>query len=215
MFTGIIQEVGTIGSAVRKGGGVQMEIRAPACFKELKIDDSIAVNGVCLTVVQKRAGLFKVEAVEETLRKTTLGRFGASAKVNLELAMRLSDRLGGHLVLGHVDCTGVVSGRERRQNSTFLTIEIPDGFSRYIIEVGSIAVDGVSLTVASKDRTAISVSLIPHTLECTTLGSLQTRDSVNLEFDLIGKYVEQLLKGRNGEKGDALWLQKLKEWGYI
>jgi len=217
MFTGIIQEIGSVVAATRKGGGVVLNVRAPMSAAEIKVNDSVSLNGVCQTVVSKAADTFEVEAVEETLKKTTLGTLKAGGKVNVELAMRLSDRVGGHLVQGHVDCVGQVSSIEKKSMSWVVRVSYPAEFARYIIPVGSIAVDGVSLTVASLEGSEFTISVIPHTLEMTTLSDVQSGMAVNLEFDLVGKYIERLLthggKAGSGEKG-GITLEKLAGWGF-
>ena len=215
MFTGLIQETGNVTSVRRVGGGNHVSIAARRSSRELKVSDSVAVSGVCLTVIEKRAGGFAVEAVEETLRKTTLGGLSKSSRVNLELPMKLDDRIGGHLVLGHVDCFGAVTSVVRRESSRLITIEFPREFGRYVIPVGSIAVDGVSLTIASTEGNRFAVSVIPHTLEMTTLGDVAPGAHVNLEFDLVGKYIERLLgEGKDQKREGGLSREKLAEWGY-
>ncbi len=213
MFTGIIQEVASVLSVKRKGGGVLLTIRAPGSAPEIHINDSVSVNGVCQTVVSTTGDDFEVEAVEETLRKTTLGALRGADRVNVELAVRLNDRLGGHLVQGHVDCVGHLTGLEKKAMSWVMRISYPVEFARYLIPVGSIAVDGVSLTVASLVGSEFEISVIPHTLKNTTFSDVRTGRAVNLEFDLIGKYVERMmLKG--GEKGSGITLEKLTGWGF-
>jgi riboflavin synthase len=212
MFTGIIEEIGTVSRVTAVGGGIHISVRAPASARELKVDDSVAINGVCQTVIQKRGTVFTVEAVEETLSKTTLRELGVSSPVNLELAARLSDRLGGHLVQGHVDCVGKVKGIEKKRSSWLITVDFPKEFSVYVIPVGSIAIDGVSLTVAATEGNRLTVSIIPHTLEKTTLASARAGKHVNLEFDLVGKYIQKMLEGREG--GKAITKENLRRWGY-
>lgn len=215
MFTGIIQEMGRISAITQVGGGIQMNVFAPQCAPELSVDDSVAINGVCQTVIAQNGSEFIVEAVEETLKKTTLGQLAAHSSVNLELAMKLNDRLGGHLVLGHVDGVGIVTSAKNKESSWLFTIEIPKQFQQYVIPVGSIAIDGVSLTVARLEGTLITVSIIPHTYENTTFRFLSSGSSVNLEFDVVGKYIERLLTVNRGEKGvSTLSAEKLREWGY-
>ncbi len=213
MFTGIIQEIGTVAGVVRRAGGIVLSVRAPGSAKELRIDDSVAVNGVCQTVVRCAGDIFEVEAVEETLRKTTLGALDHGSRVNLELALRVGDRLGGHLVQGHVDCVGDVESVEKRPMSWMVRVGFPEPFSRYVIPVGSIAVDGVSLTVAAVERSTFTVSVIPHTLEKTTLVDVGAGRRVNLEFDLVGKYIERLTAGRMGS-GGGITEEKLGAWGF-
>lgn len=213
MFTGIIQEIGIVDAVVRKSGGVQLAIRAGASARELKVNDSVAISGVCQTVITKGDGTFEVEAVEETLRKSSIGALRVSDRVNLELALRMGDRLGGHLVQGHVDCVGHVESVEKRPMSWLVRVAFPGEFARYVVPVGSIAVDGVSLTVAAVEGSVFMVSVIPHTLEKTTLNDVRAGTAVNLEFDLVGKYIERMvLKG--DEKGGGISKEKLAAWGF-
>ena len=216
MFTGIIQELGSVNGVKHVGGSVHITVKAPELSGELKVDDSVSVNGACQTVIQKRGSMFTVEAVEETLSKTTLGSFAVSSKVNLELPVRLNDRLGGHLVQGHVDCVGTIGNIEKKASSWLITVHFPEEFNRYVIPAGSIAIDGISLTVASTTPGALVVSIIPHTLEKTTLADARMGGKVNLEFDLVGKYIEKILKGGVAQSGEEekLTEEKLRQWGY-
>lgn len=195
MFTGIIEEMGRLqGRQGFPGGGAELVIAAGKILDDLKIGDSVAVNGVCLTAVQLGRGTFTVQVMPETLRKTDLARLEPGQGVNLERALALGDRLGGHLVSGHVDGTGTLVRRAKEGNAELLYFRAPPEILRYIIAKGSIAVDGVSLTVAALQEDGFSVSLIPHTAAVTTLGYKKPGDAVNLETDLIGKYVEKLLQ---------------------
>ena len=215
MFTGIIQEIGKVTGVKRVGGGIHLTIAAPQCARELSVNDSVSVNGVCQTVIEKSGEAFVVEAVEETLRKTTLGEFTAGHRVDLELAVRLNDRLGGHLVQGHVDGVGVVESIVKQESSWLIAVRFPEEFARYVIPVGSIAIDGVSLTVASISGNLFRVSIIPHTLKNTILIDVRAGTRVNLEFDLIGKYIEKLMKSEPlAAGGETITKDKLKEWGY-
>lgn len=211
MFTGIIQEVGSIAVSERFGGGVRLSVRGALVSRELAVNDSVAVNGVCQTVVALEGEIFRVEAVEETLRKTTLGDLSAGASVNLELPLRLSDRLGGHMVQGHVDGIGVIASVVKQSASWLVSVQFPPDFSRYVIPVGSIAIDGISLTVAKLEGNRLTVSVIPHTLANTTLGSARSGDRVNLEFDLVGKYIERMVTTGSGKGISA---DMLAQWGY-
>jgi riboflavin synthase len=211
MFTGIIQEVGSIAAIERFGGGVRLSVRGPRVIRELAVNDSVAVDGVCQTVVGLDGEVFRVEAVEETLRKTTLGDLSAGKAVNLELPLRLNDRLGGHLVLGHVDGVGQMTSVVKQSSSWLVTVQFPPEFRRYVIPVGSIAVDGISLTVAKLEGNLLTVSVIPHTLENTTLGESRPGERVNLEFDLVGKYIEQMV---TSGAGGGISAEKLAQWGY-
>ena len=193
MFTGLIEGIGTVRSVVRKRGSIILSIAPPGTIKTLKVNDSISVDGVCLTVIRKTQKQFAVQAVEETLLKSALGGLKSGSRVNLERSLAAHSRLGGHFVLGHVDCIGEIQTIERRKSSWLFRVQFPRKFSRYIIPVGSIAVNGVSLTVASRAERSFAVSVIPHTMTMTTFQSLEAEDNVNIEFDVLGKYVEQLL----------------------
>jgi len=214
MFTGIITEIGLVAEIRRVGNGVRIAVTAPFSSKELHVNDSISVNGVCLTVVATIGSTFETEAVAETLRKTTLGALRIASPVNLELPVRLNDRLGGHLVLGHVDCVGDVRKVVKQENSWLLTIAAPTALAKYLVPVGSVAVDGISLTVASLSRNEFVVSIIPHTLEKTTISGAHEGLKVNLEFDIIGKYIERLMIGEEPTDRGTLIAEKLRQWGY-
>lgn len=194
MFTGLVEETGTITSVTRRGGSVIFTVRGKRTVKGLRIDHSIAVDGACLTVIKRRGTTFDVQAVEETLKKTTLGRLKAGSTVNLERPLLLSDRLGGHFVLGHVDGLGKIVAIVARKSSSVFWIHVPRRFISHLVPVGSIAISGVSLTIAEIKADSFAVSIIPHTMAVTTFGRLQRGDPVNLEFDILGKYVQQLLK---------------------
>jgi riboflavin synthase len=215
VFTGIISEIGRVSGVIREGGGVRMTVEAPASSSELRVNDSISLNGACQTVIAKSARTFTVQAVEETLSKTTLGECDPGTQVNLELPVRLNERLGGHLVLGHVDCVGTIAGVEVKESSHLVTISFPPSFAKYVIPVGSIAVDGVSLTVASAGGNEFTVAVIPHTLSKTTLSHARKGMRVNLEFDVIGKYIERLVTSEKGASvPEPLTAEKLRAWGY-
>ena len=215
MFTGIIEEIGRVTTVTREGGGIRLTVEAPASAQSLKINDSISLNGACQTVIDRSARTFAVQAVEETLKKTTFGEFVSGSEVNLELPVRLNDRLGGHLVLGHVDCVGTIAGVEVKESSHVITVSFPAFFAKYVIPVGSIAVDGISLTVASVAGNEFAVSVIPHTLSKTTLSRARKGRNVNLEFDVIGKYVEKLVMTENSAPlPGSLTAEKLRKWGY-
>lgn len=193
MFTGIILGKGKIIEKRPAGGGVTFGLQTDFGLTDPVEGESIAVNGVCLTAREIRGNRFLADASPESLARTNLGRLTAGAEVNLERALRLSDRLGGHLVSGHVDAVAAVLAREPLGEFTLFTFAVPEGLGKYIIEKGSITIDGISLTVNRVDQRSFSVSIIPHTLAITTLGGLSVGDQVNLEVDLIGKYVEKLL----------------------
>jgi riboflavin synthase len=191
MFTGLIQDVGTIRSVERAGQSVELRI-ATRLADALAVGDSLAVCGVCLTVTATGQGSVVATAVPETLSRTTLGGLAVGARVNLEPALRAGDRLGGHIVQGHVDGVGVVVERIRRGLSTEVTVEPPQELLRYVVEKGSVAVDGVSLTIAALAARSFTVALIPHTLSATTLDR-GVGERVNLEVDILAKYVERML----------------------
>jgi riboflavin synthase len=194
MFTGIIEETGIVTLVSPRGDGIDFAITAALVTRDLGIDNSIAVNGTCLTVTQKYKGRFLVHAVHETLTKTNLGALRTDMRVNLERAVSLQQRLGGHLVQGHVDCIGTVKKIEQLETSWLITIAFPKRYRKYLIPVGSIAVDGVSLTVARCAPSTFTVAIIPFTMDNTIFGSYAVGTQVNLEFDLVGKYIENLMK---------------------
>ncbi len=207
MFTGLIEEIGTVRALRRQGSGMRLTVEAHRIMDDVQIDDSIAINGACQTVVSRTATTFDVDTVEETLLKTTFGTFRSGKQVNLERAMKLGGRLGGHLVQGHVDTCGVVTALEERQGSWLLTVRFPQEYARYVIPVGSICIDGVSLTTARVEETKLTVAVIPHTWQSTTLHELRVGTSVNLEFDLIGKYIEKLLTAGGAPRSEALFTE--------
>ncbi len=194
MFTGIVEEMGVVKALDRSLGGVRLTILAAAAMEDLAVGSSISVNGVCLTVVEVAPREFAVDLSPETLAATTFQRLAAGTPVNLERSVRLGERLGGHLVAGHVDGVGVIRERTQDGNAVVLTIEAPKEVLRYCVVKGSIAVDGISLTVNEVTERAFSVAIIPHTAKVTTLGLKNPGESVNLESDMIGKYVERLLQ---------------------
>lgn len=200
MFTGIIEEIGTLQRTVPVSHGRCFCITAKRVLEDLKPEDSVAINGVCLTATKIDRTFFEVTAVDETLERSTLRSFGVGQKVNLERALRMGDRVGGHLVQGHVDGTGRVQSLKHRGEGLLLTIDIPERLIKYTAEKGSIAIDGVSLTIAAVATSRITLSIIPFTLKHTTLGSLHIGSVVNLEVDILGKYVERLLENRT-QKG--------------
>jgi riboflavin synthase len=193
MFTGLIEEIGIIKAIKPIGGGRRISVEAYKVMDDLKIDDSISLNGTCQTVVSRTDKTFDVEAVEETLSKTSFLKFHPGKKINLERASRLGDRMGGHLVQGHVDCRGKVTDIRKLNTGINLWINYPKEYSKYLVSAGSICIDGVSLTVAQLEDLKFMVSIIPHTWEMTTLCELNTGGEVNLEFDIIGKYIERIM----------------------
>lgn len=212
MFTGIVQDIGRVTQIKHSGSNVDIVIGSSKLVSEVKLGDSIAINGVCLTAtaIDIRSKQFSVTAVTETLRRTTLGDQAVGNRVNLELALRPSDRLGGHFVQGHVDTTGRCLGVVKGRGGWIVRFDYPPEYGRYIIDKGSIAIDGVSLTVYDVKQTEFTVSIIPHTLESTTLQDLQRGQRVNLEFDLIAKYVAKSA----GDVTESITIEKLREYGY-
>jgi len=196
VFTGIVEERGEVVSVLVQGDSARMTIRAGLALEDAKLGDSIAVNGVCLTVAELDAGSFTADVMAETLARTSLGAAGIGSPVNLERAMPAHGRLGGHLVQGHVDGTGEILAITPAEHWTVVQVSLPKQLARYVAEKGSITVDGVSLTVVSVDDHSFTVSLIPTTLRETTLGERKPGDAVNLEIDVIAKYVERLLEAR-------------------
>jgi riboflavin synthase len=194
MFTGIVEELGTVREIQRHDGGARLEIEAATVLGDAAVGDSIAVNGCCVTVVELGDTWWEADAVIETLNRTALGALEVGEPVNLERPLRPTDRLGGHLVQGHVDAVGRVDARTPLPDgSTLFTFSAPADVLRYVVEKGSVAVDGISLTVVAVSDEAFEVAVIPHTLAATTLGHKDTGAPVNLEVDLIAKYVERLL----------------------
>ena len=191
MFTGIVEEVGTIEAIRDTSAGRELRVRAG--FSDLKPGESIALNGVCLTVREFGRGWFDVAAMTATLDRTTVGSWGPGKRVNLERALRFGDRLGGHLVQGHVDCTMAVESVESQPDSVLLNLDVPSEHESLIVLHGSVAVDGVSLTVSRTHPGGLQLSLIEYTLRHTTLGDLKAGDLVNVETDMIGKHVQQML----------------------
>jgi len=212
MFTGIIQEIGTVREVMRVGGGVRLTVEAKQTSTGLRINDSVCINGVCQTVIEKKPGGFVVEAVEETLAKTTLSGLVPGGRVNIEPALQLGDRLGGHLVQGHVDGVGTIESVVARDSSWIVEIRIPEAFLRYVVPIGSIAIDGISLTVASIHADVVAVSIIPHTMDNTNFSSARPGTLVNIELDVVGKYLERFVSVSKGPS--ELTSAKLKEWGY-
>ena len=198
MFTGIVEELGRVVSIDElTDDAARITISGPLVTSDARHGDSIAVNGVCLTVVEVVEGSFTADVMAETLRRSSLGAVEPGSPVNLERAATLNARMGGHLVQGHVDGVGRIEAIEPTEHWTIVRIELPSELSRYLVEKGSVAVDGVSLTITEVGERDFAVSLIPTTLELTTLGSKGVGDDVNLEVDIIGKYVERLI-GRDG-----------------
>lgn len=193
MFTGIIEEIGKIQGIQKRAGSGVLSVQASEIMQDIHLGDSIAVNGVCLTAASISPNGFTADVMHETLNRSSLGSLRIGSSVNLERAMPANGRFSGHIVSGHIDGTGKVSDIRRDDNAVWYTIKTPLPILRYIIEKGSIAIDGISLTVAKVSKESFSVSIIPHTASLTTLSSRRVGDSVNLENDCIGKYVERLM----------------------
>ena len=195
MFTGIIEELGAVDALVDQGDAVRLTVRAPLVVGDAALGDSIAVNGVCLTVAERDQETFTADVMRETLDKSALGALEPGARVNLERATTPTARLGGHLVQGHVDATGTVRHRTPSEHWEVVEVEVPRDLLRYLVPKGSVTVDGISLTVVDVDdaRSVFTVSLIPETLARTTLGTRQPGEPVNLEVDIVAKYVERMV----------------------
>lgn len=203
MFTGIVEEMGAV-RAVRRGAhSAALSIGANLVLSGLHIGDSVAVNGVCLTVTARDEGGFTADVMHETLNRSTLGALSPGSPVNLERAMAADGRFGGHIVSGHIDGVGTIAATRRDDNAVWYTVQAAPDLLRYIVEKGSVTIDGISLTVATVEADRFSVSLIPHTALVTILGKKRPGDKVNLETDIIGKYVERLLQPREGAKTES------------
>ncbi|MEV0779260.1 riboflavin synthase [Streptomyces sp. NPDC050428] len=198
MFTGIVEELGEVTAVENLGDSSRFRLRGPAVTEDAKHGDSIAVNGVCLTVVDLAEGEFTADVMAETLNRSSLGALVPGSRVNLERPMAVGDRLGGHIVQGHVDGTGTIVDRKTSENWEIVKISLPADLTRYVVEKGSVTVDGVSLTVVDAGPDHFTVSLIPTTLALTTLGIKKPGDPVNLEVDVIAKYVERLMTSGTG-----------------
>jgi riboflavin synthase len=201
MFTGIIQGMGSIRQLTGRGADAFLEIETPLSLDDMKIGDSIAVNGACLTVTAKAAKGFSADVSAETLAKTNLRTLKTGDKVNLEMALRMNDFLGGHIVLGHVDTVGLLATRTAKSNSIIFGIDLDEAYMRYVVQKGSIAVDGISLTVNECEKKRFYVNMIPVTAKSTTLGFKKIADPVNIETDILGKYVEKLLAASKSGAG--------------
>ncbi len=212
MFTGIIKSMGTISAIEKRGGDVRLSVRSDEMpFSSYEVGESIAVNGVCLTAIALHEGSFDTDVSLETLDVTVLKNLAVGDAVNLEPALTLGERLGGHLVSGHVDCVGRVLQRSDDARSVRLTLEIPAEFARYVAKKGSVTVDGVSLTVNEVSGAKFDVNIIPHTAQATIIGDYVVGTTVNIEVDLLARYIERLL----AKDSDGLSMEFLKANGYV
>jgi riboflavin synthase len=215
MFTGLIEDVGKLQSIERRGSSARLTLATSLPSAEFKLGDSVAVNGVCLTVTHNNSPSLAFDVSPETLDKSGLGKLSPGAPVNLERAMRLTDRLGGHIVTGHIDCVATVSGRREESGNIIFSFILPPDKCRYIIEKGSVAIDGISLTVNSVTEDSFSVNIIPHTADMTTLSARKPGDTVNIETDIVGKYVERLFPNSGaGSTTGGISMKKLMENGF-
>lgn len=214
MFTGIIEEVGTVQTVQHSGNSSFIKIKAEKVLTDVQLGDSIAVNGVCLTVTEFDKTSFRADVMHETLNRSSLGSLKNGSPVNLERAMSANGRFGGHIVSGHIDGTGIISEIKNDGIAIWYTINTTPEIMRYIIEKGSIAIDGISLTVAKVTDSSFSVSIIPHTAEKTVLSYKKNGDTVNLENDIVGKYVEKLIQSAD-EKKSSISMNFLAENGFI
>lgn len=215
MFTGIIEDVGKVKSIEKTGQTGRITVETSLDISAVRTGDSIAVNGACLTVTGLSAGSFTADVSSETLRVTTLGGLGTGDPVNIEPALTLGKPLGGHLVSGHVDGVGTVTAMEEKGQYIDLEVEVPEELAATLVKKGSVAVDGISLTVASLEGNRFTVAVIPHTVERTTLRSKRRGSEVNVETDIIGKYVERFLRGRSSDEGGRIDEGFLAEHGFF
>src|SRR4030043_940693 len=214
MFTGIIEDKGKVLRVEYRGPEKRLTVELPLYLTEVQLGDSININGVCLTVVLKKEQVIELDLSQETLQKTILGELREGDQVNLERALKLTDRLGGHIVTGHIDGIGVIVEKRKERDFLQLRIRIPESVSKYIVQKGSIAIDGISLTVNEYQGGEIQMTLIPYTIEKTTLMDKKVGDRVNVEADILGKYVEKLLS-QGDKKSGKVDLFFLKKHGFI
>lgn len=197
MFTGIVEETGVLTKNTKTKDGVTLTFSASKIFNDLAVDNSVAINGVCQTVTKITGNQFEVFTMEETLKKTTLGILKKESKVNLERALTINTRMGGHIVQGHVDCTAKITSIIKKSSTILLTVRLPEKWLHLAVLHGSITIDGISLTIANKIGANVTVSIIPYTLEETTLSFLKKGDEVNIETDIIGKYLFEFSNKKN------------------
>jgi len=212
LFTGLVTEIGTVQSTSRTSSGQRLVVRAPGTASETALGDSVDINGACQTVMNISGDTFSVDTIPETLKKTTLGELKVGSRVNLEQAVKASDRLGGHIISGHIDCVGTVVRARKLPTVIELKVSFPSEFTDLIVPQGSVALDGVSLTVAALNQNEFTVAIIPTTWEMTTLSDLKSGSRINLEFDIMGKYIVNYLRRRNATSG--IDENKLRELGY-
>ena len=215
MFTGLIEEIGVVKSITKGRNSARITILANKILKNSKLGDSIAVNGVCLTIDEMKSDSFSSDIMFTTMGKTNLGKLSSGCKVNLERAVALGERLGGHLVSGHIDCTGTIINKKESDIAIVLEILLPDEYIHYIVSQGSVTLDGVSLTVAKKTEKSFSVSLIPHTAKETIIAAKKSGDSLNIETDIIGKYIESLILKNKINNGSKINTAFLAEHGFL
>ena len=214
MFTGLIQEVGTIQSVTSNAEGKEFIIKAPKLIREINIDDSVSTNGVCLTATQVTNDTFKVQAVHITLEKTSVGHLKAGDKVNLELSLRPQDRLGGHMVQGHVNALGKIKSIKTIGDNWEIEVSFPAVLRKYMISEGSVALDGISLTIARLTPESLTVTIIPHTLEKTSLSAKKVGDVLNIEVDMVAKYIENFLHFGQDKMKKEEWAQNFFDVKY-
>ncbi len=214
MFTGIVENKGKVIRMEHLGQEKRLTLELPIDLTEVQLGDSININGVCLTVVEKRGQVVVLDLSSETLQRTVLGGLKEGDQVNFERALRLADRLGGHIVTGHIDAVGVIAEKRKERDFIDLKIRIPKSLSKYIVEKGSVAIDGISLTVNQCEDEAIRMTLVPYTLAKTTLIDKRVGDRVNIETDIIGKYIEKMINRGNG-KSQGVDLSFLMEHGFV
>ena len=215
MFTGLIEAVGRVAGIERRGEAAGLAITVPFPAGEVSLGDSVAVNGVCLTMVEKRGNALLFDVSPETIERSSLKGLKTGSLVNLERALRLSDRLGGHIVTGHVDCIAAISDRRDTSGNIIFTFRIPREFMRHVAPKGSVTIDGISLTVNTVADDGFTVNVIPHTARLTTLQGKRPGDEVNIETDLIAKYLERLLSAREAQKGEGITFDLLAKNGFL
>ncbi|PEY41586.1 riboflavin synthase [Bacillus cereus] len=214
MFTGIVEELGTVSNIRQSGEAMKLTITANTILSDVKLGDSIAVNGICLTVTSFTTSSFTVDAMPETMRTTSLRMLSTRSKVNLERAMAANGRFGGHLVTGHIDGIGTIVSKKQHYNAIYYKIEIPDDLLRYCLHKGSVAIDGTSLTIFDIDESSITISLIPHTVSESIIGEKVSGDIVNIECDMIGKYIERFISNPK-KQSSSVTESFLQENGFL